>query len=82
MGLKLNDNHWWALFFTVLAWVFGWYALVLITAKFGDPVEDKFPLKPTTTQYYGLGFSIGIGILVWIKNVYAIQGDTEQQDGG
>ena len=80
MALLLNENHWYALAFTVLAWVAGWYALVLITAKYGDPVEDRFPLKPTMNQYYGLAFSVGIAILVWLKNVYAIQGDKEQQD--
>ena len=79
MGLELNSNHWAALVFTISAWVSGWYALVLITAKYGDPVEDKFPLVPTLSQYYGLGFSIGIAILVWLKNIYAIQGDDEQQ---
>lgn len=77
-GLELNQNHWAALAFTILAWVFGWYALVLITAKLGE--EDKFPVKVTSNQYYGLGFSIGIAVLVWLKNVYAIQGDKEQQD--
>ena len=77
-SLELNQNHWAALAFTILAWVFGWYALVLITARLGE--EDKFPVKVTTNQYYGLGFSVGIAVLVWLKNVYAIQGDKEQQD--
>lgn len=78
MALKLNQNHWAALGFTILAWVFGWYGLVLITAKLGR--EDTFPINVTTRQYYGLGFSVGIAVLVWLKNVYAIQGDREQQD--
>ena len=78
MALTLNENHWAALAFTILAWVFGWYSLVLITAKLGR--EDKFPVTVTENQYYGLAFSIGIGVLVWLKNVYAIQGDEEQQD--
>ena len=78
MGLKLNDNHWAALLFTIIAWITGWYALVLITAKYGE--EDTFPLKPTVNQYYGLAFSVGIATLVWLKNVYAIQGDEEQQN--
>lgn len=77
-SLELNENHWAALGFTILAWVFGWYALVLITAKLGE--EDKFPVAVTPTQYYGLGFSVGIAVLVWLKNVYAIQGDRAQQD--
>ena len=76
-GIKLNENHWAALAFTILAWVFGWYGLVLITAKLEK--ENKFPLSPTLNQYYGLGFSVGIAVLVWLKNVYAIQGDKEQQ---
>lgn len=76
--MELNENHWAALVFTILAWVFGWYALVLITARLGE--EDTFPVAVTTNQYYGLGFSIGIAILVWLKNVYAIQGDTAQQN--
>ena len=79
MPLKLNENHWAALVFTVIAWVTGWYALVLITAKYGGE-EDRFPLRPTVNQYYGLAFSVGIAVLVWLKNVYAIQGDKEQQD--
>ena len=78
MGIELNENHYASLVFTILAWVFGWYGLVLITAKLGE--EDKFPVKVTANQYYGLGFSIGIAVLVWLKNVYAIQGDKEQQD--
>ena len=78
MGLELNENHWAALGFTILAWVFGWYALVLVTAKIGE--EDSFPVEVTKNQYYGLGFSIGIAVMVWLKNVYAIQGDKEQQD--
>ena len=77
MGLTLNENHWASLAFTILAWTSGWYGLVLITAKLGT--EDKFPVNVTSNQYYGLGFSIGIAILVWLKNVYAIQGDAEQQ---
>ena len=32
MSLNLNQNHWAALVFTIIAWVTGWYALVLITA--------------------------------------------------
>ena len=78
MSSKLNENHWASLVFTILAWMAGWYGLVLITAKIGE--EDKFPVKVTANQYYGLGFSIGIAVLVWLKNVYAIQGDKEQQD--
>tara|TARA_R110001592_G_scaffold102969_3_gene290234 strand:- start:532 stop:795 length:264 start_codon:yes stop_codon:yes gene_type:complete len=87
MGLNLNQNHWAALVFTIMAWVTGWYALVLITATNrstdtrGNPIDEtKFPLNPTINQYYGLGFSVGIAVLVWLKNVYAIQGDEEQQD--
>ena len=81
MSLKLNENHWAALVFTITAWIAGWYALVLITAKYGSTHgEDKFPLKPTVNQYYGLVFSVGIAVLVWLKNVYAIQGDKEQQN--
>ena len=76
--MQLNQNHWAALAFTILAWIFGWYGLVLITAKLGQ--EDKFPVKVTTNQYYGLIFSVFIAILVWLKNVFAIQGDREQQD--
>ena len=78
MTIKLNENHWASLVFTILAWMAGWYGLVLITAKLGE--EDKFPVKVTPNQYYGLGFSVGIAVLVWLKNVYAIQGDKEQQD--
>ena len=78
MSLQLNQNHWGALVFTILAWISGWYALVLITANYGT--EDTFPLRPTISQYYGLGFSVIIATLVWLKNVYAIQGDEEQQN--
>ena len=78
MGITLNENHWASLAFTILAWIFGWYGLVLITAKLGE--EDKFPVPVAPNQYYGLGFSVGIAVLVWLKNVYAIQGDKEQQD--
>ena len=75
--MELNENHWAALAFTILAWVFGWYGLVLITARLGD--EDTFPVKVTPDQYKGLGFSVFIAVLVWLKNIYAIQGDTAQQ---
>ena len=74
-----NHNHWAALVFTIIAWVTGWYSLVLITAN-SAVGETSFPLMPTKAQYYGLGFSIGIALLVWLKNMYAIQGDREQQD--
>ena len=77
-GLKLNQNHWAALIFTIIAWVTGWFALVLVTAKYG--AEDKFgELKVTRNQYIGLAFSLLIAVFVWLKNVYAIQGDDVQQ---
>lgn len=80
MGLKLNQNHWAGLFFGIIGWIFGWYSLVLVTASINKPDEQKFPLKPTTTQYYGIGFAVVIAILSWLQRLFAIQGDEEQQD--
>lgn len=75
--MELNTNHWAALVFTVVAWVTGWYALVLVTADV--KTQTVFPLEPTKSQLYGLIFSVFISVLVWLKNIYAIQGDTDEQ---
>jgi amino acid permease len=80
MALKLNQNHWAALVFGIFGWVLGWYSLVLVTASISNPNEQKFPLKPTTTQFYGIGFAVVIAILSWLQRLFAIQGDEEQQD--
>ena len=79
-SLTLNQNHWAALVFGIIGWVFGWYSLVLTTASINKPEEQNFPLKPTATQYLGIAFAVAIAILSWLQRLYAIQGDEEQQD--
>ena len=78
--MQLNNNHWASLIFTIIAWIAGWYGLVLVTADYAT--QAIFPLHPTKDQFYGLIFSVFIAILVWLKNIYAVQGDTDEQGDG
>jgi len=74
--LSINKNHWYGLFFGILGWLFGWYSLVLIVTKFEN---DKFPVSPTKYQWYGAVFAIIIGIISWLRYLFSLQGDKDQQ---
>lgn len=77
-SLKLNINHYMGLVIALIGWVFGWWSLVLITA---DPItENKFPKVPTTSQYYGIIFAVGIAVLSWFQRVLSIQGEEQEED--
>ena len=82
---KTNINHWASLLFGIVGWLFGWYSLVLVTARTRSetvngvvkPREDKFPKKPTKLQYYGLIFALGLAVLSWLQRLYAVQGEEQ-----
>ena len=74
--IELNKNHWYALFFGITGWLFGWYSLILIGVKYEN---NKFPVSPTKYQWYGALFAILIGIISWFRYLFTLQGDKDQQ---
>ena len=74
--IKLNQNHWYGLVFSIIGWVIGWYSIVLIGAEYKN---KKFPITPTKNQWIGGAFAVGIAILSWFRYIYTIQGDENRQ---
>ena len=74
--IKINKNHWYGLFVGIVGWLFGWYSVVLIAAKYENNI---FPVKPTKFQWYGCFFAVLIGILSWFRYLFTLQGDKDQQ---
>jgi hypothetical protein len=62
-----NSNRVIALFLMIAAGIIGWYALILMT----DPIKGS--ITPDTPQWIGLGFTILIGILIWVKKCLTIK---------
>ena len=62
-----NSNRLIALFLMLAAGIIGWYSLILMT----DPVKGS--IVPDMYQWIGLGFTIFIGILIWVKKCLTIK---------
>ena len=74
--LTLNINHYMGLVVALIGWLLGWYSLVLITADY--KTERTFPKIPTSSQYYGIVFAVGIAVLSWFQRILSIQGETQK----
>ena len=62
-----NTNRLIALFLMFITGIIGWYSLILLT----DPVKGS--IVPDAYQWTGLGFTIIIGILVWVKKCLTVK---------
>tara|TARA_Y200000002_G_scaffold313135_1_gene270534 strand:+ start:289 stop:504 length:216 start_codon:yes stop_codon:yes gene_type:complete len=62
-----NSNRIIALFLMIAAGIIGWYSLILMT----DPIKGS--ITPDKYQWIGLGFTLLIGIFIWIKKCLTIK---------
>jgi hypothetical protein len=66
-----NRNRVLALIVLLIGGIAGWYGLILLTNPHNKPVI------PTQNQWFGLLFTIFIGVLIWINKCFTIVPYTE-----
>lgn len=77
--IRIIKPHWNGLVMGIIGWVLGWYSLVLITADVNNGQGDKFFIKPTTIQNWGILAAVLMGIVTWFQRLLTVQGDTSEQ---
>ena len=68
------------LVFTILASIFAWYNLVLMTEGIDEDYPGNCWVAPTKYQWIGLLFAVGIGLQMWLRQCFIIRPHTVQTE--